>query len=112
MTSTTAPENKSKSNNTSSSVGQGDIKPTTQFIPPPISAIITLLLFVSTSIYYLPSSSPSSSNDDDLNDNNDKLLFTKRVFPQLISFEVLLYTRLIFTFVFFVGFISAWILPP
>ena len=76
------------------------MKPRTTFAPPPVSAVLTIVLFVSTALYYFPEF-----------DHPDPDVYTQRVFPDLISVEVLLYTRVFFTVVCFYGFIMAWFLP-
>ena len=75
-------------------------KPRTTFAPPPVSAVLTVILFVSTALYFFPEF-----------DHPDPTIYTQRVFPNLISVEVLLYARLFFTAVCFYGFIMAWFYP-
>jgi hypothetical protein len=78
-----------------------EIKPTHDFAPPPVSAVISVLLFMSASIHYFPTF-----------DHADPKIFIKRIFPDLLSVDMLLYIRLFFVLVGFRGFYMAWLFPP
>jgi hypothetical protein len=81
----------------------GDMKPLTEFAPPPISAVISTCLFVISAVWYMPQ---FDHNDIDAN------VFTRRIFPELISIQLLLSIRIFFTCICMYGFAMAWIYPP
>ena len=91
-----------------SSSQDAEIKPMTGFAPPPMSAVLTILMFVSASLYNFPYATIFDSNNPENNPN----VFTNRVFPELVSVPTLINIRLVFTLICFLGFISAWALPP
>jgi len=81
-----------------------------KFAPPPLTAIISLITFVSVAIYVLPSSTSTSLKENE--EEATQLLFTRRIFPNIISFEMLLLIRLSFVIICFVGFITGLMVPP
>lgn len=84
-----------------------EAKPLTGFAPPPLSASLTLAAFFAVSVYFLP----SSSSEGGAAAEAEAELFRRRIFPNIVSFEMLLFVRLFFAFVCFGGFIAGWILP-
>ena len=77
-----------------------DSKPVTSFASPPVSAILTVAAVMGTSIYFFPTIP-----------DPDATVFVHRVFPQYVSVEVLIATRLFFAFVCVIGFASGWLTP-
>ena len=79
-------------------------KPLTGWAKPPLSAVLSLTAFAGASLANFPSLDEAAAPDASL--------FTHRVFPQLVSTTVLVYVRLVFAVICFVGFITAWLIPP
>ena len=91
--------------------GDGDIKPIEGFVSPPTSAIISLTCFISIALYYLPTSMSTTTMSDDSGDGGELSMFTNRIYPEYVSVQALIGIRMFFTFICFIGLISAWITP-
>lgn len=83
-----------------------ETKPLTSFAPPPTSAILSTAGFIATAVWTFP------TLDDDHPPNYDTNIFTRRVFPELVSLKTLLAVRLFFTTIGVLGFAMAWMFPP
>jgi len=81
-----------------------DIKPLTGYAHPPLSAVLSVAAFVGLSMYYLPTDNTKHAPPPEV--------FVKRVFPEFVSVEALLWFRGFFALIGLVGFFSAWTTPP
>lgn len=97
MATTTASDRSRKDNATD----DNDAKPITGYAPPPVAALLSMITFSGLALYFFPTSTVVQPD-----------IFVHRVFPAVISVEVLLYVRGAFALICFWGFASAWLTPP
>ena len=91
--------------------GIGDIKPIEGFVLPPTSAIVSLTCFISIALYHLPTTATDDDGDGEHSSSNNLTMFTNRIYPEYVTVEALIGIRMFFTFICFIGLISAWITP-